>query len=115
MKMKITLKNVADAVLSAKGWTEYYPSTNRTIGPYNVKNLSGPRTGRYYNQTREWDTEIAVAMAEDEFNVDLSRYDIVNSGPWRETVRSIHAAVNTELNEELEYNAELNRAVYENK
>jgi hypothetical protein len=44
-----------------------------------------------------------VARAEAKFDVDLSRYDIVDHGPWRDTVRSIHAAVCAERAADAEF------------
>lgn len=103
MMKSITLKRVRETIEPAHGWTDYYPRTNETIGPYDVNNLSGPTTGRYYDCTREWDTRIAVALAEEEFEVSLARHDIVAEGPWRDTVRSICNAVNAELAAEEEF------------
>ena len=100
---KITLKQVADAVCRAHGYCDYYRQTNQTIGPHDVRELRGPTTGRYYDQRRAWDTEIAVALAEKEFDVVVSHYEIVNRGPWRDTVESIHAAISNEFLAEAEY------------
>jgi hypothetical protein len=71
-----------------------------------VRNLSGPTTSCHYDQRRGWDTQIAVALAEEAFSVDLSQQDIVNVGPWRDTVRSIYAAIKAELDAEAEYDRE---------
>ena len=101
--MNTTLKMVADAVSKARGWCDYAAKTNQTLGPYDVHNLNGPTTNHYYDCRRSWETEIAVALAEQQFEVDLSQHEIVNSGPWRDTVRSIHAAVNTEQAAEDEF------------
>lgn len=106
----VTLARVARAVQRAHDYCSYYPGTNETIGPHQVNNLEGPSTGRYYDQCREWNTEIAVALAETAFAVDLSRYEIVNSGPWRDTVHSICEAVNAERQLEAEYQQEVTEA-----
>jgi len=103
MEMDITLRDINQAIKRAHGYTDYYPRTNLSIGPHNVYYLDGPSTSRYYDQTREWNTEIAIALAEEEFNVDLSNHDIVNEGPWRDTVKSIHCAVNAEKKAESEF------------
>jgi hypothetical protein len=104
----ITLREVADAVERAHGFCSYYHRTNETLGPYQVDNLDGPTTSRHYDCTRQWDTQIAVALAEEAFGVDLSRYDIVSEGPWRDTVRSIARTLNAEMAEEESYEKEIN-------
>lgn len=104
---KITLKSVNEAVELAHKYCCYIQATNETYGPYDVRNLDGPSTSRHYDRRREWDTRIAVALAEEKFNFDLSGYDIANHGPWRDTVRAIHAAVNAELDEQARFESEL--------
>lgn len=103
----ITLKQVANAIEEARDHCTYFPGMNQTYGPYSVRNLNGPSTSRYYDHRRGWNTQIAKALAEEAFNVDLSNYEITNMGPWRDTVRSIHRAVNEELTAEREYQTEI--------
>lgn len=94
---KPTLAEVRDAIERAHGYTFYTASTNETIGPHNCRNLSGPSTSRKYDSRRAWNTSIAIALAEEAFDCDLSQHEIVDSGPWRETVRSIHTAIHAEI------------------
>lgn len=103
----ITIKSVADAVERAHGWCTYHDGTNETYGPWDVANLAGPLTSRKYNRARAWNTEIAIALAAETFDVDLSRHEIVDTGPWRDTVRAIHAAIVAEIAEESEYQREI--------
>ena len=104
----VTLREVAEAVERAHGYCTYYHRTNETIGPYYNDNLHGPSTSCHYDYTREWDTKIAICLAEEEFGVDLSRRDIVSDGPWRDTVRSIAQAINAEMAAEEAYEKEIN-------
>ena len=102
----VTLKQIRDAVNDAHGWCNYYHTTNETIGPYSVSNLNGPTTSCKYDHRRSWDTKIAVALAEEEFGVDLSHHHIIDEGPWRDTIKSLHAAVNHEIQADAEFEIE---------
>jgi len=106
MNVKPTLKQIVNAVKMARDYCDYYEQSNQTIGPYRVDDLTGSSTSRFYDHRREWDTEIAVALAEKEFDCDLRNHDIVNKGPWRDTVRSIHAAIHAEVAAEAAFERE---------
>jgi hypothetical protein len=103
----VTLSAVADAIELAHGYTSYYSKTNETIGPDDVRNLDGPTNSRYYDVRRQWDTQIAIVLAEEEFGVCLTNHDIAHGGPWRDTVRSIRDAINAEIAAEEEFDEEL--------
>lgn len=78
-----------------------YHSNDETLGP--IRYDSSTSTSRRGDQTRAWNTELAIEACEDEFGVILSGYEIVAEGPWRNTVEAIRRAIAYEKRADVEF------------